>query len=63
MNKPRDGFYMEDVRSVALDAYATLTKSLGSRGVILTVDESEDIYCTIKDKLEEFSNGEYRHHN
>ena len=63
MNTVRDNFYMEDVTSVALEVYSAAARAMRGQGVDLTMEETDDIYCAIKDKLEEFCNGEYRHHN
>ena len=58
--------YMEDVHSIALDAFEGIKK--GFEGFGIDIENSkynkiqDDIYQTICDKLEDYTHSEYRSH-
>ena len=55
--------YMEDVRTISLRAMKEIEDGLKSYGITLTPEQEDEFYVPIIDKLENYSNGNYRSEN
>jgi len=55
--------YMDDVGSIALKATELIEEELKKFGITLTDEQQDWFYVPIWEKLEKFSNGDYRHYN
>lgn len=56
-------FYMEDVRSISVDASTLIEERLKEFNIILNPEQEDRIYLKIQEVLEDVSNGDYRNHN
>jgi len=57
-----DSLYMEDVNSIALEAFELIERRLKGFGIVLEMNQDDDLYIPIKMTIEKYSNGEYRRH-
>lgn len=61
--KTQNDFYMEDVHSLALKAFAVIEEGLREYGIELEDGEDDEIYIPIDEFIEKFCVGDYRNHN
>ena len=52
--------YMEDVATISLDAMKAIEDGLKKFGIELTPEQEDEFYVPIWEKLEKYSNGNYR---
>ena len=64
-NKPKTpaDFWMDDVRSLSVDASDVIEKGLKEYGITLTPEQEDKIHNVIWEVLESVSNGDYRGYN
>lgn len=55
--------YMEDAGSIALKAVKEIEAGLKKFGIELTPEQEDEFYVFIFEKLENYSNGDYRAYN
>ena len=60
---PNKDFYMEDVVTISLAAFREIEDGLKKFNIALTPEQEDEFYVPIWDKLEKFSNGDYRSQN
>ena len=61
--KTKDDFYMEDVHSLALKAFAVIEEGLKEYGIELPPGEDDKIYVPMEEAIEKLCNCNYRHHH
>ena len=52
--------YMEDVATISLDAMREIENGLKKFNITLTPEQEDEFYVPIWEKLEKYSNGNYR---
>ena len=52
--------YMEDVATISLDAMREIENGLKKFNITLTPEQEDEFYVPIWEKLENYSNGNYR---
>lgn len=52
--------YMEDVVSISLAAMKEIEDGLKKNGITLTPEQEDEFYVPIWERLEKYSNGDYR---
>ena len=57
-----DKLYMEDVTSIALEAFELIEKRLKKFGIKIKEGQDDDLYLPIARTIERYGNGEYRSH-
>jgi len=61
--KSKDDFYLEDVHSLALKAFAVIEEGLKEYGIELKEGEDDEVYIPISEFIEKHCDNGYRHHN
>lgn len=61
--KTKDDFYMEDVTTLALKAFAIIEEGLKEFDIKLNNEEDDAIFVPLLKSIEKHSNGDYRHYN
>jgi hypothetical protein len=61
--KTKDDFYMEDVSSLALKAFAVIEEGLKEYGIELKDGEDDEIYVPMLHAIEKHCNQYYRSYN
>lgn len=57
-----DKLYMEDVTSIAMEAFALIEKRLKEFDIKIDDTQDDDLYLPMKKTIEKYGNGEYRSH-
>jgi hypothetical protein len=57
-----DKLYMEDVTSIALEAFALIEKRLKKFGIEIQEGQDDELYLPMERTIERYGNGEYRSH-
>ena len=58
-----NNLYMEDVSTIAIAAFKEIEDGLKKFGITLTPEQEDEFFVPILDKLERYSNGDYRSQN
>ena len=60
INMTNNDMYMEDVATISLDAMREIENGLKKFNITLTGEQEDEFYVPIWEKLEKYSNGNYR---
>jgi len=59
--KTKDDFYMEDVTTLALKAFAIIEEGLKEYNIKLNNEEDDAIFLPLLRSIEQHCNGDYKH--